>query len=174
MEEKFKELKKILEGRNDKKAKKILLEYQQENEKEIIDFIFSAINSDLIQDGLILKYTVHTYFRLKRTSLNDVNPLFDFDTEISNINESLLEVLGYDKMVPTIEDQEKIIKKYFHFGDGIDYRYFSDPRYGLAAACAGWDLDIVEKFLKKCLTIPDAPLKYVAENSLKRKYVRLR
>ncbi|MCA6445110.1 MAG: hypothetical protein IM571_09475 [Chitinophagaceae bacterium] len=174
MQENFKEFKKILEGRNDKKAKKILLEYQQENKKEIIDFIFSEINSDLIQDGLILKYSVHTYFRLKRTSLNDVNPLFDFVTEISNINESLLEVLGYDKMVPPIEEQEKIIKKYFHFGDGIDYRYFSDPRYGLAAACAGWDKEIVRDFLNHCIATGDVPLKYVSENSLKGKYVKLR
>lgn len=174
MEEIMTELKKLLASRNDKKAKKFLLECLSENRKDIIDFLFQAINSDFIQDGLILKYSVHTYFRLKRTSLNDICPLYDFNTDIPNINESLLEVLGYDKVVPTIEEQERVIKKYFHFGDDFDRRYFTDPRYGLAAACAGWNQEIVKDFLQYCISIKDAPLRYVAENSLKGKYVKLR
>ena len=168
------ELKKLLGGGNDKKVKKILSEYTESGKKEIADFLFSEIISDAINDGLILKYCIHAYVRLKRQYINDVSPLFEFNTTISNINESLLEVLGYDKVVPNIEEQTKIIEKYFHFGDGIDYRYFSDPRYGLAAACAGWDKDLVKPFLEYCLTKPDAPLKYVAQNSLNGKYVKLR
>jgi hypothetical protein len=77
-------------------------------------------------------------------------------------------------MIPEIVDQQKIIEIFFKFGDQTNYKYCSDPRYGLAAACAGWEPSIVESFLKYCLEINDAPLKYVAENSLKRKYVRLR
>ncbi len=174
MDEKLILLKKILESRYCNKAKKILNEYLKDNNKEIVELIFSEISSDLIEDGLILKYATQTYFRLKRLSLSDVIPLFDIDSQIPNVNESLLEVLGYDKMIPTIEDQKKIIEKYFFYGDDMDLKYSSDPRYGLAAACAGWDKDLVRDFLEYCLTKDDAPLKYVAGNSLKRKYVKLR
>lgn len=55
-------------------------------------------------------------------------------------------------------------------------RGFTDPRYGIAAACAGWKKELTEDFLKHCLDTADrdTPLKYVAKNSLKGKYVKLR
>jgi hypothetical protein len=173
MNNKLKDLEKLLLSNHDKKAKKVLSEFVLNNDKSIVDFIFEKIKEDTMQDGLIISYCVKTYFRLKRKSLSDISPMFDFDTLEYNINESLLEVLGYDKMIPSIEDQKKIIDKYFYFGEGIP-SYATDPRYGLAAACAGWDENITRKFLEHCLTINDAPLKYVTQNSLKRKYVKLR
>lgn len=51
---------------------------------------------------------------------------------------------------------------------------YCDPRYGLAAACAGWDKQLTKDFLEYCLLTGDTPVKYVAENSLKGKYVKLR
>ena len=77
-------------------------------------------------------------------------------------------------MVPSKEEQSHLIEKYFNFGDDTNYKFCTDPRYGLAAACAGWDKDVVKSFLEKCMSIPDAPLQYVAKNSLNRKYVKLR
>ncbi|NME68498.1 hypothetical protein [Flammeovirga aprica] len=102
-------------------------------------------------------------------------PLFElWDIEDHTVNESLLNVLGYDKVVPSEDEQKIIIKKYFHFGDDIDNRYYSDPKYGLAAACAGWNTSIVKDFLNHCLTMNDVPLVYVSKYSLKGHYVKLR
>lgn len=129
-------------------------------------------------NGLIIRGAVKAYFRIKRIDNSDCTPLFEmfelFSFESTNIVESLLTVLGYDKMIPNIDDQKKIIQLFFNFGDGFDLKYTTDPRYGLAAACAGWDFDVVEQFLRYCLTIEDKPLKYVAKNSLNRKYIKLR
>ncbi len=125
--------------------------------------------------GTILCNCGRTYFRIKRKDMQDVSPLYYLcDINDINLSEALLEVLGYDKMLPLKEDQMKIIQMFYHFGDNIDRRYFTDPRYGLAAACAGWHKGITEPFLKYCLTIADAPLNYVAKNALIGKYVRLR
>lgn len=173
MSDKLNELEKLLLSKNDKKAKKVLTEFVINNDLSVVDLIFSKIKDDTMVDGMIISYSVEAYFRLKRKSLSDVSPMFDFDTLEYNINEALLDVLGYDKMIPSIEDQKKIIDKYFYFGEGIP-SYATDPRYGLVAACAGWDEKITRKFLEYCLTINDAPLKYVTQNSLKRKYVKLR
>lgn len=125
--------------------------------------------------GTILCDCTRAYFRIKRKDMHDCSPLY-YLYDLNNINlcEALLEVLGYDKMLPSKEDQGKIIETFYHFGDNIDRRYCTDPRYGLAAACAGWDKGIAESFLKYCLTIPDAPLNYVAKNALIGKYVKLR
>jgi hypothetical protein len=163
----------IVKG-HQKKVKSILRELIDAKDKSCTGHLFRLLNSN-IKDGIIICDLARTFFRLNRESLSDCSTIFMFqDNENVNIIEALLEVLGYDKMIPSVEDQKRIIEKFFRFGDGMDMRYFSDPRYGLAAACAGWDNDVVREFLLYCKTVGDAPLKYVSENSLKRKYVRLR
>ena len=157
-----------------KKVKRIVQSIVEAKDKSYVNHFFELLSGE-IYDGLIICDLTRALFRLNRTSLADCSTIFLFD-KFSNINihESLLEVLGYDKMIPSIDDQRKIIERYFHFGDGMDLRYFSDPRYGLAAACAGWDENIVKLFLLHCLDIDDAPLKYVSKNSIGRRYVKLR
>jgi hypothetical protein len=158
----------------DKKLKKILKGPFVERDETLLETLRRTIEDEKV-NGIVLNEVAKAYFRIKRKNLNDCTPLFElWHIDQITIQESLLEVLGYDRVVPTFEEQKAIIDKYFYFGTHTDYRYCSDPRYGLAAACAGWDSSIVESFLKNCLTIPDAPLKYVSENSLKKKYVRLR
>jgi hypothetical protein len=125
--------------------------------------------------GSILCECVRAYVRIERKGIHDCSALFYlFDLSNINLSEALLEVLGYDRMLPSEEEQAKIIEIFYHFGDDIDRRYFTDPRYGLAAACAGWNKAIVADFLEYCLTIPDAPLNHVAKNALIGKYVKLR
>lgn len=156
------------------KLKKILKEALLEKDVAILTVLKSSIEREQL-NGLIRNEITKVYFRLKRTNINDCSPLFElWNVEDYTVQESLLEVLGYDKVIPDFVEQKKIIEKYFTFGSGIDYRYYSDPRYGLAAACAGWEINIVQAFLENCLNVPDAPLKYVAENSLVRKYVKFR
>jgi hypothetical protein len=157
-----------------KKVKTILQGIVERNDKSCLEFLSTLLGSDL-QDGIIIADLTRAFFRLNRTDLSDCSTIYmlEYITNV-NVQEALLEVLGYDRMIPPIEDQTKIIKKYFDFGKGMDMRYFSDPRYGLAAACAGWDENVVKEFLLHCKEIGDAPLKHVAENSLKRKYVKLR
>ena len=160
--------------RHDQKLKRILSEAVADRDTSILLILKTIIISEQV-NGFVLNEVTKAYFRLKRRNVYDCSPLFElWDSKEYTVQESLLEVLGYDKVIPDIEEQKRIIDRYFDFGANIDNRYFCDPRYGLAAACAGWDLDVVQKFLEHCLTIPDAPLKYVAENSLKRKYIRFR
>lgn len=157
-----------------KKVKRIVKSIVEANDKSYVNRFYELLSGD-IQDGLIICDLTRALFKLNRTSLADCSTIFLFeDFSNMNIHASLLEVLGYDKMIPVLEDQQKIIERYFYFGDGIDLRYFSDPRYGLAAACAGWDEDTVKPFLLHCLDVDDAPLKYVSKNSIVRRYVKLR
>lgn len=163
----------IARGHN-QKLKKILKEAIDERDTSILDILKSTIENEK-KNGSIINTITKAYFRISRKYAHDCSPLFElWYVNEHTVQESLLEVLGYDRVIPNIEEQQRIIDKYFDFGSNIDYRYFSDPRYGLAAACAGWDTHVVQSFLEHCLMVPDAPLKYVAQNSLKRKYVRLR
>lgn len=114
------------------------------------------------------------YVRLKKDHEHDAGPVFDL---INLHGYAVLcgagDALGYDKMVPSPSDQKKIVDAYINLRSP-NPKGLSDPRYGVAAACAGWDPDIVRDFLMSCLTTGDAPVKHVAENSLKKKYVKLR
>lgn len=158
----------------DNKLKKLLKGAVLEKDETLLETLRRNIENEKI-NGIVLNEVTKAYFRIKRKNLSDCTPLFElWHIDQITVQESLLEVLGYDRVVPSFEEQKAIIDKYFYFGTNTDYKYFSDPRYSLAAACAGWDSSVVESFLKNCLTIPDAPLKYVSENSLKKKYVKLR
>lgn len=157
-----------------KKVKKILQDLVEQGDAQHTAYLRLLLTSEL-PDGTMLADLAQAFFRLNRTSLSDCSTIFLLQNIPNhNVQEALLEVLGYDRMVPPLDVQQQLIDLFFHFGDGLDYRYYSDPRYGLAAACAQWETVIVHKFLLHCLAVGDAPLRYVAENSLKRKTVRLR
>lgn len=115
------------------------------------------------------------YVRLKRNDLHDGVPVLSLIKEdCYSITEGALEALGYDKMIPDEQTQDEIISKCWDFGKDRNKNAYTDPRYGLAAACAGWSSSQVDPFLEHCLQSGDVPLEYVAQNSLKRKYVKLR
>jgi hypothetical protein len=112
--------------------------------------------------------------RVKRLEKNDVSELLKrLKTMKYSLGYGMLDALGYDKMLPNNEDIKTIIKSTWDFGISRE-KGFVDPRYGLAAACAGWDKEIVRDFLNHGIATGDVPLKYVSENSLKGKYVKLR
>lgn len=158
----------------EKKVAVYLKEQVIKNNRSILPTLLVIIKEKNVI-GSILCDCTSAYFRIKREGIHDCAPLFYlYDLNNINLSEALLEVLGYDKMLPSEEEQARIIEIFYHFGDDIDRRYFADPRYGLAAACAGWNKAIVANFLNYCLNIPDAPLNYVAKNALNGKYVKLR
>ncbi len=133
------------------------------------EYIDKAIDFDLVS-----MRASRAYVRLARAHSNDALPVLEMiNTSIYSLTEGALEALGYDKMCPDIETQRTIISKCIHFGVNRA-RGYSDPRYGLAAACAGWDEEIVKPFLENCLQTNDAPILYVAQNAVKKKYVKLR
>lgn len=157
-----------------KKVKKILQALVAQGDAQYTAHLRTLLTNELA-DGIMLCNLARAFFRLNRTSLSDCSTIFLLqDIPNLNVQEALLEVLGYDRMVPPVEVQQQLILLFFHFGDFLDLRYTTDPRYGLAAACAQWEESIVHRFLLHCLRVEDAPLRYVAENSLKRKYVKLR
>ena len=126
-------------------------------------------------EEMVIKQAAKSICRLIRVNELDNSKILEILKTTDNyfIKEGVLEWLGYYKVVPEFEEQKLFIEMCFDFGDNKE-KYFSDPRYGLAAACAGWDLDVCKDFLEKCLMINDIPLNYVAKNSLKSKYVKLR
>ncbi|MBC6697721.1 hypothetical protein [Hymenobacter sp. BT190] len=156
------------------KVKKILHALVAQGDAQHAAHLRPLLTSE-VPDGIMLRNLARAFFRLNRTSLSDCSTLFLLQ-DIANINvqDALLEVVGYDRMVPPVEMQKRIILQFFHFGDFLDHRHTTDPRYGLAAACAQWEESIVHRFLLHCLRVDDAGLRYVAENSLNRKYVKLR
>ncbi len=123
---------------------------------------------DLVTSGAAM-----SYLRLKRKSLSDVSPIFDY---LEGINYSLLVgffyAMGYDKMVPSAEEQKKLIAISHNLGFDFDDEGYSDLRYGLAAACAGWEAPIVNDFLVLCSVEGSEAVKYVALSSLKGQYVK--
>ncbi len=117
---------------------------------------------------------VHTYLALYGDRDSAIEWIFDFIDVGSDAQiEGVLNFLGYERVVLDPEKADILINKFFNFGSNRSTG-FTDPRYGLAAACAGWSGNLVESFLKSCLGSNDQPLIYVASNSLKKKYVRLR
>lgn len=133
------------------------------------------IKEKYIDEGFFLENSTKAFIRLNRSIDSDVVDVINFlksDNDYNMYN-GVLGSLGYDKIVPSIEDQNIIIQLCWDAGKDRP-RGCTDPRYGLAAACAGWKSEKVIPFLKHCLNSNDVPLIYVSENSLKRKYVKLR
>ena len=132
-------------------------------------------------NDMITHAAAQSYVRLKRKSLNDASPALEL-LKFGGLStvDGCLNPLGYDKMQPDESQIKELIKLSWDLHKhkdrrGNEYGY-DDPRYGLAAACAGWDKQLTKEFLEHCLATAngDTPLEYVAENSLKGKYVKLR
>ncbi|MCZ4222510.1 hypothetical protein [Pedobacter rhodius] len=122
-----------------------------------------------------------TYIRLKRRSLKDAKPIIELlKTGSLSIVDGALNPLGYDKMMPSAEEIKTLIKLSWDLHKHKDRigkeLAYCDPRYGLAAACAGWNKQLTFDFLNHCLETSngDTALLNVAKNSLKQKYIKLR
>jgi hypothetical protein len=127
---------------------------------------------------MITYAAAQTYVRLKRKSLSDASPVLELLQfgGLSTVS-GCLNPLGYDKMQPDESQIKELIKYTWDLNKHKDYEPgYGDPRYGIAAACAGWDRQLTKDFLEHCLATAngDTPLEYVSENSLKGKYVKLR
>ena len=142
-----------------------------------IDTIIKANNPH----DMITYAAAQTYVRLKRKSLSDASPVLELlQFGGLSIVDGCLNPLGYDKMLPDENQIKELIKLCWDLHKHKDRigneGGFCDPRYGIAAACAGWDRQLTKDFLEHCLASAngDTPLEYVSENSLKGKYVKLR
>ncbi len=131
-----------------------------------------------ISHDMITYAAAQTYVRLKRNSLNDATPVLELlKFGGLSIVSGCLNPLGYDKMLPNENQINELIKLTWDLHKHKDYDSgYSDPRYGIAAACAGWDKNLTKDFLEHCIATANGntPLEYVSENSLKGKYVKLR
>jgi hypothetical protein len=125
---------------------------------------------------MITRSAASCYVRLKRSSLADATPALELlSFGRLSVIDGALDPLGYDRMMPPPEQIEQLIKHSWDLHRHPDMtRGLVDARYGLAAACAGWEPALVRPFLEHCLSTGDVPVKHVAENSLKGKYVALR
>jgi hypothetical protein len=127
-------------------------------------------------NDMITYAAAQTYVRLKRQSLSDATPALEL-LQFGGLStvDGCLNPLGYDRMMPEESQVKELIKRSWDLHKHKDRQGgYCDPRYGLVAACAGWGKPLTKDFLEHCLATGDAPVKYVAENSLKGKYVKLR
>lgn len=122
-----------------------------------------------------------TYVRLKRKSLQNASPVIELlQFGGLSVSDGALNPLAYDNMMPPDNEIETLIRlgwDLHQHGDRIGYeRGYSDPRYGLAAACAGWKKELTRDFLLHCISTAglDETFKTVAEKSLQSKYSKLR
>lgn len=124
----------------------------------------------------ITSAAAETYVRLKRKSLSDATPILELlEFGKLSVAHGAVDPLGYDRMTPSKDQVLKLIKLCWNLGKNKGTGY-GDPRYGIAAACAGWDKELTTPFLEHCLKTAgrETGLEYVAKNSLKGKYVKLR
>jgi hypothetical protein len=130
---------------------------------------------------MITYAAAQTYVRICRKSIHDAQPIIKLlKSGGLSLVDGALNPLAYDRMMPPSTEIKELIQLCWNLNehpDRINYeRNYCDPRYGLAAACAGWNDEITRPFLIHCLNSAgnDVGLKYVAESSLKKKYPRLR
>ena len=148
------------------------------NHKEALKEIEEIVRINISHD-MITYAAAQTYVRLKRKSLNDATPSIEL-LKFGGLSTVAvcLNPLGYDRMLPNDEQIKELIKISWDLHKhkdiiGEEYGY-CDPRYGLVAACAGWNKQLTNEFLLHCIDTGDVPVKYVAENSIKSKYIKLR
>ncbi|MCE7065296.1 hypothetical protein [Dyadobacter sp. CY326] len=128
---------------------------------------------------MITSAAAQTYVRLRRKCINDALPVLEL-LEFGGLStvRGCLNPLGYDRMLPHNEQIELLINKAWDLHkhkDRLGYeRGYCDPRYGLAAGCAGWDSLLTKDFLNHCLITGDVPLKYVSQHAINGKYCKLR
>jgi hypothetical protein len=123
---------------------------------------------------LVDLHAATAFVRISRSNNDDSEPVLKLlELGRNLVSEGALEAIGYDKMVPKLEEQDSILRKCWDLGLGR-HKGMTDPRYGLAAGCTRWESKLVESFLQHCLTSDDVPLIYVASHALQKKEVRLR
>lgn len=143
--------------------------------KSAIDLVERACMQE-VDHSMVCFEAAKTFVRLTRKTHSDVGPI---NTLISSggysAKEGALDVLGRDQMTPSIEDLRLLIQSCKGFGLDRNASALSDPRYGLAAVCAGYSQDeSVRQFLNYCMDTGDEPVKHVASNALQGNAVRLR
>lgn len=139
----------------------------------VVDLVRGNLSHDAITGA-----AAQTYVRIKRGSHQDARPVLEL-LKFGGLSvvSGALTVLGYDRMVPSRAEVKELIDVCWNLHRLPDFsEQFCDPRYGIAAACAGWELSLSADFLEHCIATAgrDTGLIYVAENSLTGRYVRLR
>ncbi len=123
---------------------------------------------------MITYAAAQTYVRLKRKSIFDAQPILHL-LKFGGLSlvDGALNPLSYDKMMPPEKEIIELLQLCWDLNkhkDRLGYeRNFSDPRYSLAAACAGWDKELTTAFLNHCIETAenDHTLMNIAKNSLK-------
>ena len=145
--------------------------------KEALQPIHSIIRISEPHD-MVTYGAAQSYVRLLRTDLGDATPILELleTGRFSTISGALIP-LGYDRMMPSDQEIELLLQQAWNYHLHPEKTPgTSDPRYPLAAACAGWNPSLTKGFLLHCIDTANGEtgLVHVAQNSIKGKYVRLR
>ncbi|HVU99128.1 MAG TPA: hypothetical protein VHE34_28090 [Puia sp.] len=130
---------------------------------------------------MITYAAAQTHVRLKRISPSDAKPIIEL-LRFGGLSlvDGALTPLAYDKMQPCDDEILELITLSWNLHQHRDRlgneQAYCDPRYGLVAACAGWNIELTSKFLRHCIDTSetDKAIRSIAENSLRSKYSKLR
>lgn len=158
------------------------------NYKPAFTDIASIVQQNLPHDTITI-FAARTYVQLARTSLNDGKPVLQLLINGSlSVATGALMALSTDKMVPDRDDCKDIIRACWDINqhpDRIGQEYgLIDPRNYLAAACAGWDIQLTAGFLHHCIStafdtslsgkpVENKTLIDICKRSLSGKYTKL-
>jgi hypothetical protein len=138
--------------------------------KKVLEIIEEIIKQNISHDMITINAAL-SYVRLKRQSLQDVNPVVELlKFGNSSVIEGAVTALAYDQMKPDNESIEKIIKLSW---DWRNEKGYGDNRKYVAIACWNWDKKLTGNFLNHCIETADQydnNLKEISKNSLKGKY----
>jgi hypothetical protein len=150
--------------------------------------IATIVQQNLPHDTITI-FAARAYVQLTRTSLNDGKPVLQLLISGGlSVATGALMALSTDRMVPERDDCKDIIRACWDINqhpDRIGHEYgFGDPRNYLAAACAGWEIQLTAGFLHHCIStafhtslsgkrVENKALMDICKRSLSGKYTKL-
>jgi hypothetical protein len=123
--------------------------------KKALPLVEEIVNENIPHD-MITICAATTFVQLKRKSIQDAQPVLELlKFGSTSVIHGALYVLAIDKMIPTSNAIEEIIKICWDINKhkdrtGREYGLV-DPRRYLAIACAGWEKELTTAFLKHCI-----------------------
>jgi hypothetical protein len=156
--------------------------------KPALDIITTIVQQNIPHDMITINAAI-AFVQLKRQSIFDAEPVLELlSFGSTSVICGALEALAVDKMLPTAQQIQKIIRISWDINkhpDRIGYEYgLIDPRIYLAIACAGWDKALCSDFLTHCIEtayninsfnkpVAHTKLIEVCQKSLKGKYTSI-
>lgn len=120
--------------------------------------IIKEIVTKNVEFDMVTIQAAMAYLRMTRENISDVSPIISMFGKIGySVGEGFLSCLGEDLMIPSVDNQNKLISYFWDFGNPTPLGHI-DPRFGLAQAAQKWKTPEAEKFIEHCSLSLDSKL----------------